>query len=252
MYEVHLERFDGPLDLLLHLIEKAEVDIQDIFVSEITTQFLEYVRDLSGLEMNQASEFIAMAATLVYIKSKALLPKPTVETDDEEDPEKLLIMRLKEYKAIKEASVELNRLLEENEGVFTKLPEEFALPPEDINWEGTTLEGLFVALDEALKRVKSESGPERVHTVNSDEFTVRDRIRHIRALLANKDALPFEDFFTEESTHMEIIVTFMALLDMMMRNEVHVKQSTPYGRITVNVTKLLDDDDSFEYMDEVG
>ena len=101
-YEVNLKEFQGPLDLLLHLIEQAEVDIKDIFISEITAQYLEYMGQIDTLDMDTASEFITMAATLVYIKSRSLLPKPPKENTEEEDPADALIRQLREYRAAKE------------------------------------------------------------------------------------------------------------------------------------------------------
>lgn len=99
-YEVHLKEFDGPLDLLLHLIEQAKVDIKDIFISEITNQYLSLMEELDELDMDTASEFLTMAATLVYIKSRSLLPKPPKEAEEEEDPEEALVRQLKEYKLL--------------------------------------------------------------------------------------------------------------------------------------------------------
>ena len=114
-YEVHLNRFEGPLDLLLHLIEQAKVDIKDIFISEITAQYLALMDEVEELDMDTASEFLTMAATLVYIKSRSLLPRPPrEEAQDEEDPEEALVRQLREYKAFKEAGAKLEILQQEN------------------------------------------------------------------------------------------------------------------------------------------
>ena len=131
-YRVHLKQFDGPLDLLIHLIEKAEVDIKDIFVSEITSEFLSYMTELDELDMEQASEFLTVAATLVYAKSRSLFPPVLKETDGdetEEDPGEALIRQLREYKAFKEAAKTMRELAHEAYGMRTKPPEEFPLPP---------------------------------------------------------------------------------------------------------------------------
>ena len=109
-YEVHLDRFDGPLDLLLHLIEQAKVDIKDVFLSGITNEYLLLMRELDELDMDTASEFLSVAATLVYIKSRSLLPRPPREADGEEDPEEALVRQLRDYKRFKEAGEELSRL----------------------------------------------------------------------------------------------------------------------------------------------
>ena len=121
-YAFKLESFEGPLDLLLHLIAKAQVDIKDIFVSEITDQYLAYLEQMEQLDMEQASEFLTMAATLLNIKSRSLLPKP--ETPEEDDPEALLILQLEEYKKIKQASLVLQEMEKSAAKSYFKLPEE--------------------------------------------------------------------------------------------------------------------------------
>ncbi len=122
-YYVHLQQFDGPMDLLLYLVEKYELDIQDIFVSEITGQYLEYMNEIDTLDMDKASEFLAMAATLIYIKSRHLLPRtPQEETEEAEDEETKLIRQLREYKLFKEAGEELRTLEARAKNVFTRLP----------------------------------------------------------------------------------------------------------------------------------
>ena len=130
-YRVHIRQFDGPLDLLLHLIGRAEIDIADIFVSEITQQYLSYMDQLDEVDMDTASDFLAMAATLLYIKSRHLLPRPPREEaeDAQEDPEQALIRQLREYKAFKEAGGELQALLQSARDSFTRLPEDVPLPP---------------------------------------------------------------------------------------------------------------------------
>ena len=122
-YEVHLSQFEGPLDLLLHLIEQAKVDIKDIFISEITAQYLVLMGEVDELDMDTASEFLIMAATLVYIKSRSLLPRPPREDPEgEEDPEAILVRQLREYKAFKEAGAKLEALQSEMARAYTRLP----------------------------------------------------------------------------------------------------------------------------------
>lgn len=250
-YEVHLRQFEGPLDLLLHLIEQAEVDIKDIFISEITTQYLEYMAELDGLDMDMASEFLTMAATLVYIKSRSLLPRPPKEEEEEEDPAEVLIRQLREYKAIKEAGIHLEALLAQAKGMFTKLPEEFLLPPQEIIWEESSPTGLFDAFLELLNRREDE----RAHAIHSQEvqadaYTVRTQLVRIRSLLQGRDRMDFTELFEAGAPKLEMIVTFMALLDMLTRGEVHLKQSEPYAPITILPGAILAEDGDFEYMDE--
>ena len=160
-YEVHLKEFDGPLDLLLHLIEQAKVDIKDIFISEITNQYLSLMEELDELDMDTASEFLTMAATLVYIKSRSLLPKPPKEAEEEEDPEEALVRQLKEYKLFKQAGEKLNELSAGMRGVFSRLPEEFALPPQEYELEQATAEELRLRAGSGL-RVVDETGREQL------------------------------------------------------------------------------------------
>ena len=246
-YEVHLKEFDGPLDLLLHLIEQAKVDIKDIFISEITNQYLSLMEELDELDMDTASEFLTMAATLVYIKSRSLLPKPPKEAEEEEDPEEALVRQLKEYKLFKQAGEKLNELSAGMRGV----PEEFALPPQEYELEQATAEELFAAFMDVLNREEPESSiPEIAKKVDADKYTVRTQLVKIRAKLKEGASVTFEELFEATSVKLEKIVTFMALLEMIARQEILLKQSTPYGRITITAYNLKEDDADAEYMDE--
>ena len=249
-YEVHLKQFEGPLDLLLHLIEQAEVDIKDVFVSEITAQYLAYMQELEYMDMDTASEFIAMAATLLYIKSRMLLPKPPKETE-EEDPAEALIRQLRDYKAVKEAGGRLSDLLDHMRGTYTKLPEEFPLPPQEIFWTESAPEGLFAAFSELLQKcIETQERHITVQEVRADPFTVRRQLRKIRAVLRARHEVAFEELFESGTSKMEMIVTFMALLDMITRAEVILHQRRPYEKITITASNLSDEDGDAEYMDE--
>ena len=249
-YEVHLKQFSGPLDLLLHLIEQAEVDIKDIFISEITDQYLAYMRQVDSLDMDMASEFLAMAATLVYIKSRSLLPRPPKEPEEGEDPAETLIRQLRDYKAIKAAGVYLEELRQAAQGLFTKLPEEFLLPPQAVILEEGSAESLFGAFLDMLHRREAEDQPPARQEVQGDAYTVRQQLGKIRSLLRRRQQMDFLDFFAPDAPKMEMIVTFMALLDMLARGEVHLRQSRPYAPILVLRGDLCEDDQAFTYMDE--
>jgi segregation and condensation protein A len=148
-YNVHISQFDGPLDLLLHLIESAEVDIKDIFVSEITTQYLSYMADLDDLDMDTASEFLAMAATLLYIKSASFC-RDAQRTAGGRRSRSVAHPQLREYKAFKRAGEELQALQDAASGIFTRLPEDLTLPPQEVMLSGrnhaAALPGLFYLL----------------------------------------------------------------------------------------------------------
>ena len=250
-YEVNLKEFQGPLDLLLHLIEQAEVDIKDIFISEITAQYLEYMKQIDTLDMDTASEFLTMAATLVYIKSRSLLPKPPKENTEEEDPADALIRQLREYRAAKEAGEKLRSLLDEARGIYAKLPEEFVLPPQEIILEESSVQSLFDAFTELMDKRREEKQREiNSQEVMDDRFTIRRQLVKIRDVLRDKVSVPFEELFEDDAPNMEMIVTFMALLDMLMRGEISIKQPRPYEKITITAKELREDDEDAEYMDE--
>lgn len=251
-YQVHLKQFDGPLDLLLHLIEQAEVDIKDIFISEITTQYLAYMAQVDELDMDTASEFLTMAATLVYIKSRSLLPRHPKEEEEGEDPAETLIRQLREYKAIKLAGQRLQELEQAARGMYTKLPEEFLLPPQEVVWEGGTREGLFETFLELLhKRELAQENAIQDQEVRADTFTVRTQLGKLRNLLREKSQVEFWQLFPPNTCKLEMIVTFMALLDMLTRGEVHIQQNQPYAPIRILRGNLLgEDDQGATYMDE--
>lgn len=249
-YTVQLQQFEGPLDLLLHLIEEAEVDVKDIFVSEITAQYLSYMDQLDELDMDTASEFLTMAATLLYIKSRQLLPRPPKEDDGEEDPETLLIRQLRDYKAFKEASEQLQSLFESARESCTRLPEDVPLPPKEVELDGATMDGLFAAFLELLERKQDAPEVIRSQHVNPDRYTVRSQTGRIRAVLQDKSAVTFEELFSANAERMEIIVTFMALLEMIARGEILLRQKAPFALIRISADKLLLDDDNYEFMDE--
>lgn len=251
-YQVRIDQFQGPLDLLLHLIEEAKVDIKDIFVSEITAQYLSYMAQMDSLDMDTASEFLTMAATLLYIKSRQLLPRPPKEEPEEEDPEVLLIRQLREYKAFKEASGALQALFEKAGMDCTRLPEDVVLPPKEVSIEGATMEGLLAAFTGLLSKLEERNpqAPPSSH-VRPDAYTVRKQMVKIRDRLLNTPVCAFEDLFEESADKMEMIVTFMALLEMINHGEILLRQSAPFAPIRINAGRLnLEDDDQYDYMDE--
>lgn len=250
-YHVHVSQFDGPLDLLLHLIESAELDIKDIFISEITTQYLAYMHQLDGLDMDTASEFLAMAATLLYIKSRQLLPRPPVEANlEEEDPEVALIRQLHAYKVFKMAGEALHELQDVTKGVYTRLPEELVPQDQKVLLSDATMDMLFQAFFAMLHAQPEAPRIHPLHQVKQDEFTVRAQITKIRAGLALRSSMRFEDLFSKDAAQIEMVVTFMALLEMLARGEVHLYQSAPFAAIRIKAKALNLDDADMDYMDE--
>lgn len=175
-YSVSLDKFEGPLDLLLHLIEKAELDIEDIFVSQITSQYLEYIKDINSIDMDKASEFLTVAAQLMLIKSRRLLPRPPVLDSNEEDPEQILIQQLKDYKLFKAAGQDLQQLYLQASKSLTRLPEDVALPPQRIEIENMDINNLYLAFARVLDRANQASPPDNSQSVRADSFTVRRQI----------------------------------------------------------------------------
>ena len=249
-YEVKLSRFQGPLDLLLHLIEQAEVDIKDIFVSEITSEFLEYLKEIDELDMEQASSFLTVAATLVYMKSRSLFPPAPKEEEEEEDPGELLIRQLREYKTFKEASETMRELAHEAARMHSKLPEEFPVPPAEIILKDTTTQKLFEAMLSALNRGEEPEKRETLHEVTADAFTIRSCSRRVRDVLRSNNGKTCFEELTEGASKMEIIVTFMALLEMISCGEIRLSQERYCGRIDIYALKLIRDDEKISYMDE--
>ncbi len=231
-YTVSLKQFDGPLDLLLTLIGKARIDIQEIFVSEITEQYLAYMAGVDELDMESASEFLQMAATLVEIKSRAMLPKPPrVEDEEGLTPEEALVRQLTEYKKFKEASREMQKLESEAREILTKLPEEFPLPPQEVELTGLTLEKLTRAFARVLKRLeesRSGSGPQR--HIRRDTYTVGQCMARIGRMV-RKGRCAFTALFEDAADRDEVITMFMAMLEMVKHSRLHISQESTYGEI---------------------
>ena len=232
-YIVSLKQFDGPLDLLLTLISNAKVDIQDIFVSEITEQYLETMKLVDELDMDSASEFLQMAATLLEIKSRAMLPKPPKpENEDELSPEEALIRQLTEYKQFKEASERMHQLEEEARALMTKMPEEYPLPPPNIEITGLTLDKLVRAFQRVLARAEASEQAENManREIRRDQFTVSGCMSRIaRKLRGGRFA--FSELFDERMSRAELITMFSALLEMAKLGRVHIEQQAAYEEI---------------------
>lgn len=235
MYVVSLKQFDGPLDLLLTLVTRAKIDIQDIFVSEITEQYLETMKGIDELDMDAASEFLTMAATLMEIKSRALLPVTPSEDEEEETPEQALIRQLTEYKAFKELSQDMRKLEEEARALISKLPEEYPLPPPPIELTGLTLDALARAFLRVLARVKvTEEEAAETRKIRRDEFTVQSCMYRIQARL-RKGPVRFSELFSEDICRVEVISVFLGLLELLKLNRASARQEGLFGDIIISM-----------------
>ena len=232
-YVVSLKQFDGPLDLLLTLISNAKLDIQDIFVSEITEQYLESMKLVDELDMDSASEFLQMAATLLEIKSRAMLPKPpTPEEEGTLSPEEELIRQLTEYKQFKEISARMHALEEEARALMTKLPEEYPLPPPNIEITGLTLSKLHRAFLRVLERAEASAHSEQMASreIHRDHFTVAGCMVRIARKLRG-GSFRFADLFGDHYSREEVITMFLAVLEMARLNRLSIQQDTAYDEI---------------------
>jgi len=248
-----LKDFDGPLDLLLHLIGKAQVDIKDIFVSEITDQYIESVRNAPDLDMDDATDFLVMAATLLEIKSRAMLPKPPKLEEDEEDPEEALIRQLEEYKRFKETAAAMQQFEKAAQDIFTKLPEEYPLPPQETELVGLTLEGLTEAFLRIWARKpaadeESEQNRYAPRDIHRDEHTVQECMLTLLHGIRRKGRMRFDEAFSDAPTREEVVTLFLAMLELLKLGEMHLEQESVYsdiillpGRREVEYEELLTD-----------
>lgn len=222
-FKCHLDFFEGPLDLLLYLIKKSEIDIQTVRLESITQQYLEHLRLMHSLDMDVAGEFIVTAATLLHIKSRSLLPGDMADTEDgeeEEDPHQDLLQKLLEYKQFKEASGHLEVLQEKEQTHFDRGVN--VLPP-DRESKVVTDAGvfdLFKAFQDLLKKIKLKSPRE----VIADKFTVEEKIDFLRSEILKKGEVIFSSLIHEDSPKDEIICTFMGILELVRMQEITIEQ----------------------------
>ena len=234
-YEVKIDAFEGPLDLLLHLIKESKVDIWDIKIVDITNQYLDYIQKMEALNLNIASEYLVMASELVEMKSKMLLPRQQdVMEEDEVDARENLIERLLEYQKYKEMTKNFKELENLRQEFYTKAPEnlkEYAEEGTVISYD-VTLDDLMSAFQKFLERKKA-SMPLNT-TVTKKEITVEERRKSIRSILQKKGKVDFFELF-DIITKEYIVVTFLAVLEMAKKQELIIEQEHDFERITVEV-----------------
>ncbi len=231
-YQVRLEIFEGPLDLLLHLIHKNEVDIFNIPIALITEQYLEYLKLMKVLNLDVAGEYLLMASTLLYIKSKMLLPTPSEEDEEEgEDPRAELTRRLLEYQKYKEAASELERRPMLDRDVFIRSASSERDDPE----EGERLEASLFELVEAFRKILERVKLETFHEVILDRLTVEEKVQEILSLLQKeKRSMAFHLLFPEEASRRVIIITFLAILELVKMKLVRIFQLGPFEHIRIS------------------
>jgi len=218
-YQVRLIQFEGPLDLLLHLIRRDKINIYDIPISHITREYLAYIEVMQELELEVAGEFFVMAATLMRIKSQMLLPRHEGLEEEEADPREELVKNLLEYRKFKEAAHQLASKEEDRRKVFPRTAAAPVEEPEDEGFE-VSLFDLLEALQSVLKNIKQQS----IYHVVPDSVTVEQKIESIRATLARRSEVLFTELFLGEFAKIEIIVTFLAILEMVKLGELVARQ----------------------------
>jgi len=241
VYEVHLDAFEGPLDLLLHLIREHEIDIYDIPIAQITEQYLEYLGFMESLDLALAGEFLEMAATLIRIKVQMLLPSPAEEGEDEEDPRQQLVRKLVEYKRFKEVASRLSTWEEDRRQHLPRGvdPADFHDPDEEtVETEeflrDVTLFDLVDGLREVLSRI-----PKRIdiHAVDLEHVTVEEQMERIRATLREAGPVSFLSLFEHSSSRIEVVTTFIALLELIRQGFVRAIQKRTFGEILIEPGK---------------
>lgn len=221
-YEVKLEIFEGPLDLLLHLIRKSEVDIFDIPIATITNQYLEYLDMMKALNINLAGDFLVMASTLTHIKSKMLLPGSEDE-EDEEDPRLEITRPLLEYLRLREIAGELSERELLDRDVFTSRLS--AYYKDQLQGEETLLDVNLFQLVDAFKRIVDQNIPGVSLKIRAEEWSLKEKTAFIMELLKNHGVIYFRELFKEDRTVSEFIITFLALLELIHIGMVRVFQT---------------------------
>lgn len=234
VYHVKLEVFEGPLDLLYHLVQEQEIDIWDIPIARITEQYLQYLDAMRELDIEVAAEFLVMAARLVYIKAKMLLPDQREATEEEEggDPRAGLAEALQEYALFKEAARRLSELGEGRDALLPR-PHSFALPKGAPVYEDPT-GGLTVEqLAEAFRKVLDSRKPPRPIPIPSVKVSVAEKVAALRRFFGLRRRALFTSLFPQRATRPEIVATFLALLELVRRRFVLARQEEPFGPIVI-------------------
>ena len=233
-YKVKFEVFEGPLDLLLYLIKKQEVDIYEVNLTQLATQFIEYIEVMRVLDLDVAGEFLVMASTLMYLKSRELLPVDlqvkAEEEDDGEDPRWELIRQLVEYKKFKDAAAALQSLETRQEKVY---PREAPQPvfEKETDKPDVSIFDLINAVNSILKRVAQREGDQR--EIFEDKWSVSEKIEMLVNLIASKPRLKFSELFESATSRTEVVVTFLAMLELIRLKQIICVQSDSFAEIEI-------------------
>jgi segregation and condensation protein A len=234
-YKVKFEVFEGPLDLLLYLIKKEEVDIYEVNLTQLATQFIEHIETMRLLDLEIAGEFLVMAATLMYIKSRELLPvdqQALVEGEEEgEDPRWELIRQLVEYKKFKDAAAQLQILEARQEDVFPRTPGKLEFEPDPpLPRAEVSIFDLVNAVNTVLKRFNQR---EDLRDIFEDKWTVSEKIEQLMQAIRDRPPMKFSELFEGVTSRSEVVVTFLALLELIRLKQLVAIQREPFGEIEI-------------------
>ncbi len=239
--EVFLEAFEGPLDLLLYLIKRQNLDVLDIPIAEITRQYMKYVEMMKALNLELAADYLVMAAMLAEIKSRMLLPRP-VEVDDEDDPRAELVRRLQEYERFKQAAEDIDGLPRLNRDVFqasVKTPDLKLTKPEP----EVDLRELITAFREVLTRAEMFTS----HQVTLESLSVRERMSEVLDAVSTDRFIPFGSLFTPEEGRLGVVVTFLAILELVKESLLELIQTDPFEPIHVKARAQFSTEPELEF-----
>lgn len=233
-YNVSLEVFEGPLDLLLYLIKKDEVDIYDIPIERITTQYMQYLGLMKQLDLNVAGDFIVMSSTLMLIKSRMLLPveqQGVGAEDEEEDPRWDLVRQLVEYKKFKDVAEHLAELEISQENIFARGGDQMALgAPPEMALHDVGVFDLLTALNEALGRLPNEG----THEIFAEEFTVDQKVAYLLEALVSMNLVSVSALFDGMRSRQEVVCTFLAMLELTRQHKALIQQKKAFGEISIS------------------
>lgn len=233
-YKVQFEVFEGPLDLLLYLVKKEEVDIYEVNLTRIAAQFVEYLELMRELDLDVAGEFLVMASTLMWIKSRELLPvdqqAQTEGEEDEDDPRWELIRQLVAYKKFKDAAADLQERELEQERIYPRLPGRPELEPTPSARPEVSLFDLLAAVNQVLQRHQQREGPREIF---EDRWTVSEKIEQLRQLIGERTQLRFSDLFADATSRSEVVVTFLAMLELIRLRVLSARQSSAFSEIEI-------------------
>ena len=258
---VKLQVFEGPLDLLLHLIDKNKIDIYDIPIVEITNQYMEYINAMEQEDLNIMSEFLLMAATLLDLKCKMLLPKEVNEEGEEEDPRAELVMRLLEYKKFRLMSEELKDLETGADRVFYKDP---TIPPEVKEYEepvdldklldGVTLTKLQKIFESVMKRQQDKIDPVRstFGTIKKDPVSLEDKITSVLGYARKHRKFSFRQMLERQADKVEVVVAFLAILELMKIGKIHLTQEHTFDDMWIETLEQEGEEGELELEDLSG